>query len=98
MKVKRGLERFVIEHYSLEHLGALQPFSLPSAAHTFHSASNLQEMASQEAEISKDVKDRVSSLLASEFSRKVQWLCLLGWACVAGSFTLSLRVVCYWLP
>lgn len=66
--------RPVKAYYSLEHLGAQQPLSIPSASSQFSSASNLQEMqerAQQDPEISKETKDRVSSMLASEFSRKV---------------------------
>ena len=71
VKAKQNHIRPVKAYYSLEHLGAQPPLSLPSASNAFSSAANLQEMAGQDAEISKDLKDRVSSLLASEFSRKV---------------------------
>ena len=71
MKSKAAHVRPVKAYYSLERLGAQQPLSLPSASNAFPSAGGLSEMGTPDAEISKDLKDRVSSLLASEFSRKV---------------------------
>lgn len=67
---RQGTERPVRTIYSLESLGPQAPLSLPSPSYTCSSAANLHGMR-QDPELSKDLKDRVSNLLAAEFSRKV---------------------------
>ncbi|KAK9800258.1 hypothetical protein WJX73_008605 [Symbiochloris irregularis] len=69
VKARPGQARPVKAYYSLEHLGPQAPMSLPSPSNTYASSVNMRPQ--DDPEISKDLKDRVSSLLAAEFSRKV---------------------------
>ena len=72
VKARPGQARPVRMQYSLEHLGPQAPLSLPSPSATYASSSNLQRHMQHDPEISNDLKDRVSNLLAAEFSRKVR--------------------------
>lgn len=60
--------------YDFDKLGAKPPLNLPSAAKTFSSGLTLERMRAaqkDDSHVPDSVKDRVASVLASEFSKKV---------------------------
>ena len=65
------MERTVHETFTLDVLGPQPPMLLPSASvHGRGRISEVPDVAASQA-VSDSVKERVSNLLASEFSRKV---------------------------
>jgi hypothetical protein len=58
----------------LDKLGPKQPLHLPSAGKTFNSSSNMQRLRTLQRDMTfvpDTLKERVASVLASEFSKKV---------------------------
>ena len=71
MRAKRGMERPVFASFTLDVLGAQSPLLLPSAS--MCGPAGPAELGATSQEVSASLKERVSTLLATEFSRKV-WL------------------------
>ena len=65
------MERPVFASFTLDVLGSQQPMSLPSASVR---GTDMAQLGTTNQEVSDSLKERVSTLLASEFSRKVCWV------------------------
>ena len=60
--------------FALDRLGNKHPLNLPSATKTFNSSRNLERVRTLQRDMSNvpdSLKERVASVLASEFSKKV---------------------------
>lgn len=62
-----------VASYELDKLGTKHPLNVPSANKTFSGNSTLSEMRALERDMNvpDSLKERVASVLASEFSKKV---------------------------
>ena len=68
VRAKPHMERPVFASFTLDVLGSQQPMSLPSASVR---GTDMAQLGTTNQEVSDSLKERVSTLLASEFSRKV---------------------------
>lgn len=70
--MKGKLGRPISEEYSLDELGVKRSLFLPSIMKTFRSVGRTQRLRSFEnANVPDDLKEKVASLLAQEFSKQV---------------------------
>jgi len=63
-----------VASFDLDKIGSKSPLNLPSATKTFSSSSTLRRVRELERDMTNvpnSLKERVSSVLASEFSKKV---------------------------
>lgn len=81
--VQNRLGRPYAASYELDKLGAKPPLNLPSANKTFSSNGALERVRTMRdmTNVPDSLKERVASVLASEFSKKVQRASWLGMQC-----------------
>ena len=78
-RVKGRLGQSQVAHYNLDRLGVQHALHLPSVESTPGSSGNIhrfQTLQDNMPDMPDDVKQRLTSLLAAEFSKKVQQRCI----------------------
>ena len=94
VRAKAHMERPVFASFTLDVLGSQPPMLLPSASvRNSPSLSEFPDAANDQA-VSDSLKERVSTLLATEFSRKVSLAARIGIAGQANGLMYAARVIC----